>query len=358
MFWFWKKLGNILITLFGVVTVIFFLFNILPGDPTQMMLGQNENSEQLIVLKKKYGFDKPVFTQYLYYLNDLSLVSYHSKNPENISFLKENKNNYFSLFENKNSFIVVKTPYLRDSYQKNGVSVIEIISNTLPNTFVLAFASILIAVFLGLFFGIISALNKNTWIDYSIQLLSTLGMSVPSFFSAIVFAWFFGYVLNEFTGLNMTGSLYELDDYGEKMKLQLKNLILPSLVLGIRPIAVISQMMRNSLLKVLSKNYIKTAYAKGLSRFNVVKNHAIKNSLNPVITALSGWFASMLAGSVFVEYIFGWNGLGKVTVDALELSDFPVVMGAVLFIAFLFVIINILVDILYGFLDPRVKLNA
>ena len=136
MFWFWKKLGNILITLFGVVTVIFFLFNILPGDPTQMMLGQNENSEQLIVLKKKYGFDKPVFTQYLYYLNDLSLVSYHSKNPENISFLKENKYNYFSLFENKNSFIVVKTPYLRDSYQKNGVSVIEIISNTLPNTFV------------------------------------------------------------------------------------------------------------------------------------------------------------------------------------------------------------------------------
>ena len=191
-----------------------------------------------------------------------------------------------------------------------------------------------------MFLGIISALNKNTWIDYSIQLFSTLGMSVPSFFSAIVFAWFFGFVLNEFTGLNMTGSLYELDDYGEQMKLQLKNLILPSLVLGIRPIAVISQMMRNSLLKVLSKNYIKTAYAKGLSRFNVIKNHAIKNSLNPVITALSGW-----------------NGLGKEIVDALNKLDVPVLIGSVLTISIIFIMINIFVDIIYTWLDPRTKNN-
>ena len=108
-----------------------------------MMLGQNENSEQLLVLKKKYGFDKPVFNQYLYYLNDLSIISFHSKDPENISFLKEKKYNYLNIFENKNSFLVLKTPYLRDSYQKNGVSVIEIIKNTLPNTFVLAFAFVL-----------------------------------------------------------------------------------------------------------------------------------------------------------------------------------------------------------------------
>ena len=247
---------------------------------------------------------------------------------------------------------------MRDSYQKNGVSVIEIIKNTLPNTFVLAFASILIAVFLGLFLGIIAALNKNTWIDYLIQVTSTLGMSIPSFFSAIIFAWIFGFVLSEFTGLNMTGSLYELDDYGEQMKLQLKNLILPSIVLGIRPIAVISQMMRNSLLKVLSKNYITTAYSKGLSKYNVIKNHAIKNSLNPVVTALSGWFASMLAGSVFVEYIFAWNGLGKEIVNALNTLDLPVIMGAVLIIALTFVIINILVDIIYTFLDPKIKLNS
>jgi len=218
-------------------------------------------------------------------------------------------------------------------------------------------SSITIAIILGLFLGIFSALYKNTWIDYSIQIFSTLGMSVPSFFSAILFAWFFGYVLNDITGLNMTGSLYELDDYGENLNINLKNLILPSIVLGIRPVAVISQMMRNSLLKVLSQNYIRTAYSKGLTQFQVIKNHAIKNSLNPVITALSGWFASMLAGSVFVEYIFGWNGLGKEIVDSLNTLDVPVLIGAVLTVAFIFILINIFVDIIYTWLDPKVKLD-
>ena len=352
-----KKIFDISITLFGVVTIIFFLFNVLPGDPAQMMLGQNENSEQLNILKKKYGFDKPVFKQYLYYLNDLSIVSIHSKDPVNLSYLKEGKYSYLDLIETKKNKIVLKTPYLRDSYQKNGLSVSEIIKNTLPNTVVLAVSAISIAIIFGLLLGIFSALNKNTWIDYSIQIFSTLGMSIPSFFSAIIFAWLFGYVLSDLTGLNMTGSLYELDNFGEKMSLQLKNLILPSIVLGIRPIAVISQMMRNSLLKVLTKNYITTAYAKGLSKFDVIKNHAIKNSLNPVVTALSGWFASMLAGSVFVEYIFGWNGLGKEIVDALNKLDVPVLIGSVLTISIVFIMINIFVDIIYTWLDPRTKIK-
>jgi len=346
-----------LLTLFGVVTIIFFLFNVLPGDPAQMMLDQNENSEQLTIIKKKYGFDKPVFIQYLYYINDLSPVSIHYNNLENLSYLSENKYNYITFLNFNNFNIVFKTPYLRESYQKNGVSVIEIIKNTLPNTAVLAISSIIIAIVLGIFLGIFSALNKNSWIDYFIQFLSTLGMSVPSFFSAILFAWLFGYVLNDLTGLNMTGSLYELDDYGENVTINLKNLILPSIVLGIRPVAVISQMMRNSLLKVLSENYIRTAYAKGLSKFNIIKDHAIKNSLNPVITALSGWFASMLAGAVFVEYIFGWNGLGKEIVDSLNSLDVPVLIGCVLTIAFIFILINIFVDIIYTWLDPKVKLE-
>ena len=357
MFWFLKKISNMLLTLFGVITIVFFLFNILPGDPAQMMLDQNENTEQLMVLKKKYGFDKPIFIQYLYYLNDLSPISVHFNDPKNLSYLTLDKYNFIELIKFDELNLVLKTPYLRESYQKNGTSVLDIIKNTLPNTIILAISSILIAIVIGLFLGIISAVNYNSWIDYSIQLMSTLGMSVPSFFSAIIFAWIFGYVLRDFTGLNMTGSLYELDDYGERMTLQLKNLILPSVVLGIRPIAVISQMMRNSLLKVLSQNYITTAYSKGLSKFNVIKNHAIKNSLNPVITALSGWFASMLAGSVFVEYIFGWNGLGKEIVNSLNTLDVPVLIGAVITIAMIFIIINIFVDLIYSWLDPRVKYN-
>jgi peptide/nickel transport system permease protein len=357
MYWFLKKISNMLLTLFGVITIVFFLFNILPGDPAQMMLDQNENTEQLMVLKKKYGFDKPIFIQYLYYLNDLSPISVHFNDPNNISYLAIDKYNFIKILNFDKIDLVLKTPYLRESYQKNGISVLDIIKNTLPNTIVLALASILIAIVMGLFLGIISAINNNSWIDYSIQFMSTLGMSIPSFFSAIIFAWIFGYVLSDFTGLNMTGSLYELDDYGESMTLQLKNLILPSLVLGIRPIAVISQMMRNSLLKVLSQNYITTAYSKGLSKFNVIKNHAIKNSLNPVVTALSGWFASMLAGSVFVEYIFGWNGLGKEIVNSLNTLDVPVLIGSVITIAMIFIIINIFVDIIYSWLDPRVKYN-
>ena len=182
-------------------------------------------------------------------------------------------------------------------------------------------------------------------------------MSVPSFFSAILFAWFFGFVLHRYTNLNMTGSLYELDDFGEKVHLQLKNLLLPAIVLGIRPLAVVTQLMRNSLLEVLQQDYIRTARAKGLSEWQVIFGHALKNSLNPVVTAVSGWFASMLAGAVFVEYIFGWNGLGKEIVDALNTLDLPIIMGAVLVIALLFIVINIFVDLIYTWLDPRIRLG-
>ncbi len=346
-----------IITLFGVVTVIFFLFSVLPGDPAQMMLGQNENSEQLLNIKKKYAFDKPISKQYLLYLNDLSPISIHSKKNTDYTFLENNKYSHYKLLETKSSFLVIKFPYLRTSFTKQGKKVSDIIKDTLPNTLVLAVSSITIAIFIGIFFGIISAIYKDKFIDNFIQIISTIGMSVPSFFSAIIFAWVFGFLLKEYTNLNMTGNIYELDDFGEYYVLNLKNLILPSIVLGIRPLAVISQLMRNELLDVLSQDFIRTARSKGLSEYEIIKNHAIKNSLNPVITAISGWFASMLAGAVFVEYIFGWNGLGKEIVNALNTLDLPVIMGSVLVIAFMFITINILVDLIYRILDPRVKLN-
>ena len=343
-----------LFTLFGVITVIFFLFKVLPGDPARMMMDQNENEEQLTIIKKKYGFDKPVIIQYLYYLNDLSVVSIYSNNQDDFIFLDNKKYSYQKIFNIGNYSIVLKIPYLRESYQRKGVKVSTIILNTFPNTVVLAISSILIAVIIGILLGIFSALKKDSVIDNIIQMLSTLGMSVPSFLSAIIAAWIFGYLLSDITGLNMTGSLYELDDYGENYELKLKNLILPSLVLGIRPIAVISMMMRNSLIDVLKKNYVITAYAKGLTTFQVITRHCLKNSLNPVVTALSGWFASLLAGSVFVEYIFGWNGLGKEIVYSLNMLDVPVIIGSVIVISFSFIMINIFVDEIYKILDPRI----
>ena len=321
------------------------------------MLGQNQTAEQVEAVKKKYGFDQPLGTQYLYYLNDLSPISFHSNSSDDYTYLRDNKYNAAELFTIGNTSTVLKTPYLRESFTKQGKKVTEVIGETIPNTFVLAVSAIIIAIVLGIVFGIISALYKDTWIDKSIQVLSTFGMSVPSFFSAILFAWLFGFVLHKYTNLEMTGSLYELDDFGERMTIKWKNLILPAVVLGIRPLAVVIQLMRNSLLEVMGQDFIRTARAKGLSEYQVIKNHAVKNALNPVVTAVSGWFASMLAGAVFVEYIFGWNGLGKEIVNALNTLDLPVIMGSVLVIAIVFITINILVDFIYAWLDPRVKLS-
>lgn len=350
-----QKLGYALLTLFGVVTVIFLLFNFLPGDPARMMLGQNESEAQIAVVKKKYGFDKSLGKQYLLYLNDLSPLSFHSTDQDDYSFLSEGKYAATRLFKVGSTQIVLKLPYLRESFQKNGKSVSAVIAETLPNTAILAVSAIVIAMLLGIALGILSVLFKDGFLDKLIQLVSTLGMSVPSFFSAIIFAWLFGFVLNEYTHLNMNGSLYEVDDFGEGKYLQWKNLILPAIVLGIRPLAVVTQLMRNSLLEVLSQDYIRTAKAKGLTFAKIIRKHALKNSLNPVVTAISGWFASMLAGAVFVEYIFGWNGLGKEIVDALNTLDLPIIMGAVLVIATLFILINIFVDIIYGWLDPKIR---
>lgn len=350
-----KKMGTALLTLLGVVTVVFFLFQVLPGDPARMMLGQNESEAQISAVKKKYGFDQPMHVQFAYYLNDLSPLSIHTEVSGHYTSLKDGKYQATPLFDIGNRTIVVKIPYFRESFQKSGKPVTAIIAETLPNTFVLALAAISLALLLGVLLGIISALGKDSWLDKCIQVVSTLGMSVPSFFSAILFAWFFGYVLHKYTHLEMTGSLYVVDDFGEGIHLQWKNLILPAIVLGIRPLAVVTQLLRNSLLEVFQQDYIRTARAKGLNRTDVVRKHALKNAMNPVVTAISGWFASMLAGAVFVEYIFGWNGLGKEIVDALNTLDLPVIMGAVLVIATMFLLINMLVDVIYAWLDPKVR---
>lgn len=350
-----SKILHILLTLWGVVTAIFFLFNILPGDPARMMLDQNENSQQLQIIKKKYGFDKPLTQQYFLYLNDLSPISFHKNSENHYTFFSEEK--YFGreIFSVGSWNIALKTPYLRESFQKNGKKVSQIIGETLPNTFILAITAISIAVVLGILLGIFSALYKDTFIDRSIQIFSTLGMGIPSFFSAILLAWIFGFVLHQYTGLPMIGNLYEFDDYGVGKSLEIKNLILPSIALGVRPLAVISQLMRNSLLDVLKTDYIRTAKAKGLPMRLIIWRHALKNSLNPVVTAISGWFAGMLAGSVFIEYIFGWNGLGKEIVEALNTLDLPVIMGSVLVISVVFIILNLLVEQIYRWIDPRIR---
>jgi peptide/nickel transport system permease protein len=227
----------------------------------------------------------------------------------------------------------------------------------LPGTLLLACAAMLFAIVAGIFLGILAAVKQNTWMDTSSVFASVIGISAPSFFMAIVIAYLFGLVLHDYTGLSLTGSWFNIDEVTGKRYLTLQNLILPALTLGIRPMAIITQLTRSSMLDTLNQDYIRTAYAKGLSKRQVVLGHALRNAINPVITAITGWFAELLAGAFFVEYIFGWKGIGKVTVDALEKLDYPVVMGSVLFAATIFVLINILADMLYGIIDPRVQMK-
>ena len=168
--------------------------------------------------------------------------------------------------------------------------------------------------------------------------------------------YIFGFLLSDWTGLHIAGNWFAIDDEGQR-RLSLQNLVLPAVTLGIRPLAIITQLTRSAMLDVLDQDFIRTAYAKGLSKRTVIWKHGLRNALNPVITAVTGWFAELLAGAFFVEYIFGWQGIGKVTVDALEKLDYPVVMGSVLVSATFFILINILADILYGVVDPRVRIN-
>ncbi|MCD6019837.1 MAG: transporter permease [Bacteroidetes bacterium] len=352
-----KKILYGILVLYGVITVIFFLFNVLPGDPATIMLGQRANKDAIEAIHKDLGTDRPVLEQYAMYLNDLSPISIHNNtNNDSHWFLSPEKYSWLPIFTlGSNRSVVAKVPYLRRSYiTKRPVS--DIITETLPETAVLAFTSIVIASIIGIFLGIISAIRQNSLYDRFSFLFAVLGMAAPSFFVGLIIAWLFGYVLAEYTGLTPTGSLYDIDVWdGEKLKL--RNLILPAVTLGIRPLAIVVQLMRSSLLDVMGQDYIRTARAKGLSLYAIITKHALKNALNPVVTAISGWFAGLMAGAIFVEKIFNWKGIGYEVFDALTKNDLPVVMGATLIFAVIFVVINIIVDIVYGILDPRVRVK-
>ena len=347
-----RKILYGLAVLWGVVTLVFFLFNIVPGDPVRMMLGQRADEADVQAIREELGLNQSVFKQYTDYLNDLSPISFYENKDE------QNKYDQFKLYcvlaKVADVDVVLKTPYLRYSYQSKR-SVGTILSEAFPNTLILAAVAIAFALILGVFIGVLAAVVNTDFVNKLTLFITTIGMSLPSFFAAILVAWLFGYVWESFTGLSMTGNLYSVDDYGNGAYLDLKNLILPALTLGLRPLAVVVELTRTSLLEALSMDYIRTARAKGLKQWRVVTVHALRNAMTPVVTAISGWFASLLAGAVFVEYVFDWKGIGVIIVNALDTFDFPVIMGAVLLIGFMLIIINIIVDIIYGILDPRVR---
>ncbi len=336
------------LVVWGVITAVFFIFHVLPGDP--IAFAPRADPEQIEGIKKELGLNEPIFVQYIYYLNDLSVVSvYKTEKANTLNYA------YLSHFQIGEYDLALKKPYLKRSWSTSK-PVGEILWEALPETLWLTFAAMTFATFLGIGLGLISAMRPNTFLDNLMLVLSVIGISVPSFVAAILVSVFFGYILQDWTGLNMGGTLWE-DHATRGRQLEMKNIILPAFTLGIRPLAIIAQLTRNSMLEVLSQDYIRTAKAKGLSQAYVILKHALRNALNPVITAVSGWLASLITGAFFIEHIFRWKGLGWATIEAVHNNDLPVVMGTTILMASAFVIINILVDIIYSLVDPRVRLE-
>lgn len=334
--------------LLGIVVLVFCMFQGF-GDPARLIVGQTGDKKTMDNIRKDLYLDQPKWKQFFLYLNDVSPLCVHTT----ADIKKKELRGFFLGNDTK---IGLKIPYLRKSYQtKKNVG--TVLMEALPGTLLLAITAMLFATLTGVFLGVVAAVKKGTWLDTSALVASIAGISAPSFFMAIIIAYLFGVVLHPYTGLNLTGSWFEVDEVTGEKYITLKNLILPAFTLGIRPLAIITQLTRSSMLDVLSQDYIRTAYAKGLSRRTIIFKHALRNALNPVITAITGWFAELLAGAFFVEYIFGWQGIGKITVDALEKLDYPVVMGSVLVSACIFIVINMLADILYAVADPRMRLN-
>lgn len=408
-----------LLVLLGALTLVFMLFALVP-DPARELAGQNESEAVVQAIRKKFNLDLSLGKRYLLFLNNVSPLSFHDlDNPESRTYLDPTISHSVLIKRERAKSLVIKTPYLGRSFL-SGKTVSGIIREALPGTIVLALTAMTFAMLLGVFLGVYTSTRKDSMIDKTVLIASSIGMSGPSFFMAILIAWigaslwydtiplplipiiglaigviwtllkkekgqggayigkgfWYGCVvwfllgiasvitgtrLNPLiqlpgTGLSATGSLYAIDVWGGEY-IAWKNLILPAITLGIRPLAVVVQLMRSSMLEVLGQDYIRTARAKGLAEKKVIWRHAVRNALNPVITASSGWLASMLAGAVFVEFVFGWKGLGFEVFQALEKNDLPVVMGAVLVIAAIFVVINIAVDVLYGWVDPRARIS-
>lgn len=351
-----QRLGYGLFVLLGVVIVVFFLFQLTRIHPERQIAGEKADQETIENIKKELGLDLPIGSQLLLYLNDISPLSWHVvDDTESRYFLQPEKYDYVKLFTLGDVATVIKKPYLSRSYvSKRDVN--SILADRIPNTLILAITAMLFATLVGVLLGVTAALKPQSWIDHACTAGSVLGVSLPSFFAGIVLQLVFAYLLASITGLQMTGNLFETDPYTGERYMALQNLILPALALGIRPVAVITQLMRSSMLDVLHNDYIRTAKAKGLSHNVIVFKHALRNALNPVVTSVSGWLASLLTGAFFIEAIFGYNGIGYETVNALRTFDYPVAMGAILYTAVIFVVINILVDITYSIVDPRIRI--
>ena len=315
-------------------------------DPARLTFGQRADLETVESKREELGLNRSLSQQLSSYLLDLSPVRYaQNRKLENAPF------SYGVIYTGSTNSMIIKTPWLRTSYQ-TGKSVSSMIGEALPLTVLLALSSFLIALIFGVSLGTVSAFNYGSWVDKTVVVVSSLGYSLPSYVVAMAVALFFAWYLHAITGLNIQGSIYELDELGNDVTVW-KNLLLPAFALGIRPLAVITQITRSSLLDVLSAPYVKTAKAKGLASAKILWRHVLANAKNPIGTASLGWLASLLTGAFFVETVFNYKGLGSLTVNALLSYDLPLILGCILSTSIMVICINILTDVFYKVTDPR-----
>ena len=336
---------NGLLVMVGVIVLIFMLFNVLPVNSARMTLGQRADAESVKAIEREFRLNLPWYQRLGLYFNDLSPVSLNNMADSDApTYLHHSEVKFTKLFSVGKTSVMLKMPYLGKSFQTRR-KVSEVLGEKIYPTFMLAVSAMALASIIGIILGVIAAIKQYSFWDNAILVMSTFGVSQPSYFSGILLATVFGYYLHSYTGLNVRGSLQDLDYSGNIVTIW-KNLWLPLIALGIRPIAIITQLTRSTMLDVLNQDYIRTAKAKGLSFFVVTFKHALRNAMNPVVTSISGWLAAVLTGAFFIEKVFDYKGLGLQTIDSLLSFDFPVVMGSVLLVAFIFVVMNIFTDIL------------
>ena len=330
----------------GVITVLFCLFNLV-GDPAQMLAGQRNDLATIESIRTELGLDKPLLYQYTHLLNDISPVAILTTQQQ------QSGNYHYLRVVPTEPALVIKWPYLRKSFQNNR-SVIDLYQSRLPGTIILAVISMVFAVLLGVPLGGIAAANAQKFVDKLLITTTTAGIAAPSFFMAVLLIRILVIDFGDITNLPIAGYFIEKAIFTEGLNFDFRYLVLPSIALAIRPLSQILQITRDSCLSVLEQDYIRTARAKGLPNRHIWLWHILPNAMNPLITASSGWFASLLSGAFFIEYLFDWPGIGKLTVDAMLQHDFPVIMGGTIISATIFIAVNTLADLANRLLDPRI----
>lgn len=294
--------------LIGVTFLVFFIMSLSPGDPAAMILGDSASPEALEEVRENLGLNDPLLTRYFNYMGDAIKGDFGKS-------------------------------YITD------LSIMDQIIKRFPNTIILAASSLLVALVIGIPIGIISAKNQYTLLDNVSTVVALFGVSIPNFWFGLILVIIFSLNLGWLPSANMGKGFIPL----------IKSLVLPSITLGTWATGMIVRMTRSSMLEVIRQDYIDTARAKGIKESVITIRHMLKNALIPIITVIGLQFGKLLGGSVLTETVFSWPGIGRYVVDSIKNKDTPAVLGSIIFIALVFSLVNLVVDILYAYADPRIK---